>query len=440
MIEHFFPGISERFWRIAHDLVIINSVYNVLGFGIPLLLMLIFTPVLINRLGSEGYGLWVIATSALGLMGVFEFGLGAALAKYVSEYKATGNIQGISASATGGIAFNLLLGLLFMVPMFVFAPEFASLFPSSQISNSQVEIAIRLASLGFLPMMLKNVSLSIPKGLQNFKIPMQINIAQNSLTILIAFAVVSLGGDVENVILSSVILMWCIGLLCFGIAIGLLNNLGAYFLLSWNYLKKILIFMFYSGMTGVGGRIFTWLDRIVVGSLLGLSAVAYYTIASGIANKFIAFSDALTQALMPAASSWYIGGKRVKLLKYFKRATLTIGLINILIGIGLLLFSELFLRMWMGEEFVEQVLIIFRILIVVYAIYAINAPAFQIANGIGIPWINMIFSLLAGISTILLIILLVPDDGLIGAAYANLASWVTLLSIFLVYLFLRRNN
>ena len=92
----------------------------------------------------------------------------------------------------------------------------------------------------------------------------------------------------------------------------------------------------------------------------------------------------------------------------------------------------------MGDEYVDQVLIIFRILIIVYAIYAMSAPAFQIANGIGIPWINMIFSLLAGFCTIFLIFLLVSEYGLIGAAFANLASWVKLLSILIVYYYLKK--
>jgi len=406
-----------------------NSLYNVLGLVVPILLLVIFTPLLVGRMGIENYGLWTLSVSALGLMGVFEFGLGTAMAKFIAEYSAQHDTEGLSATATVGFTLYLTIGVMLTLPLFFLAPKIARLFPSSTLSLEAIQEAIRLTSLGLVPLLLKTGGLAVPMGLQRFEVPNVVRIAHNALMLTIALIVVSLGGSVEYVILSTVLLMWIIGLISVGIAFRILRPMGARPLFSRGHLRMILGFAVFTGLTGVGGRIFSSMDRVVVGAVLGVSAVTYYVVGIGIANKLLALTDVVSRALMPAASSWYTAGEVHRVWAYLRRATLAVALMSLVLAGVMLLSSGLFMRLWMGNEFAEQALTPFQILILVYAVISINAPAFHIANGIGIPWISATGALAGGAITIALIVVLGRSYGLEGVAWANAGYWVTLIIV-----------
>ena len=56
-------------------------VWNMLGRGLPLLVALALTPPLVAALGIERWGLFTLALGLVGVFGVFDLGLGAALTR-----------------------------------------------------------------------------------------------------------------------------------------------------------------------------------------------------------------------------------------------------------------------------------------------------------------------------------------------------------------------
>ena len=83
--------------------------WNALWRGIPLLIALAITPVLVHLLGTERWGLFTLALAMVGIFGVFDLGLGMALTRAVSE--AIGEGRGREAPALVGATIYALLGL-----------------------------------------------------------------------------------------------------------------------------------------------------------------------------------------------------------------------------------------------------------------------------------------------------------------------------------------
>ena len=248
---------------------------------------------------------------------------------------------------------------------------------------------------------------------------------QSALVIIVALLVNQWGGTIEQVALSTVLIMWIIGLASMGVAFLSLHHMPIVFpAYERKYVKAMFSFVTYSGLRGIGAQLFTTVDRIAVGAVLGLSNLTYYVVCIGIANKFIAFSSSLTQALVPAASSLYKGGNIAKVRHYFLRATAVVAIINISIGLIAIWLANLLLSWWIDVDFAQQALELFRVLVFVYMLLALTTPAAQIANGIGLPWINTAGALLGGIGTVLLIIILGRSYGLAGVGWANIASWI----------------
>ncbi|WP_337871671.1 MATE family efflux transporter, partial [Ignavibacterium sp.] len=62
-----------------------NSIYNLFGYILPLLVALVAIPVLLSNLGTEKFGLLNLAWIIIGYFGFFDLGVGRALTKIVAE-------------------------------------------------------------------------------------------------------------------------------------------------------------------------------------------------------------------------------------------------------------------------------------------------------------------------------------------------------------------
>ena len=69
----------------SNKLVAKNTAYNLLGYGIPLLLAIIFIPMLIKQLGYEKFGILNLAWVVIGYFSFLDFGIGKSLTKIIAE-------------------------------------------------------------------------------------------------------------------------------------------------------------------------------------------------------------------------------------------------------------------------------------------------------------------------------------------------------------------
>jgi len=156
--------------KYKENIIVRNSLYGAIQFFAPTLLLLIFTPIFIQRMGTTQYGLWMLATSTLGLMGIAEFGLGTTIAKFVAEFSSTNDNKALSTIISWGLISYVLLGAIFIVPLYVFSPRLATIFkPSETVSIEQIGDIVRIMSLGFIPLLLRNGAMSILKDCKNSK-------------------------------------------------------------------------------------------------------------------------------------------------------------------------------------------------------------------------------------------------------------------------------
>ena len=83
--------------------------WNAAGRGLPLLLALLLTPILIGQLGTERWGLFTLALAFVGVFGVFDLGVGQALTRALAERIGAGRAE--EGAELAGAALALLLGI-----------------------------------------------------------------------------------------------------------------------------------------------------------------------------------------------------------------------------------------------------------------------------------------------------------------------------------------
>jgi O-antigen/teichoic acid export membrane protein len=434
-------GSAVQFRKYRENRVARNSFYSVIQFFIPTLFLLGVTPVLVHRMGIESYGLWMLATSALGLMSIAEFGLNTAISKFVAEFVGSGDSNALSIVVSGGLVAYALLGAGFIVPLYLYSPALAGIFkPSEALNAEQIGSVIRTMSLGFVPLLFRSGAMAIPVGLQRFEVPVIVTVGYQILSYTTALIVVLSGGSVTLVVISTVAVLWITALLSSFVAWRMLKPFKLKFTItkSREVLRKLFSFALMSGISGLGSRIFSFADRLAVGAVLGLEAVAYYTVIISVATKILHLSSALTNALMPAVSAWMVSGAIQRVRAYFLGTTVALFTLNFLIASVLLILSRPLLHLWMGEAFASHTLLPFRILTVIYALISLNTPAHYVAFGIGRPGINALAGIAGGCLTIGLILIWGRTGGLLGVAFANGGYLITWAMIGYIYLHLDR--
>src|SRR5207249_3995077 len=89
-----------------------NTLYNVLGQALPLLVGLAAIPVILRSLGEARFGLLGLAWAILGYVGAFDLGLGRATTKYVAQYLAAGDEERLRRVGTLAVASQTAMGAL----------------------------------------------------------------------------------------------------------------------------------------------------------------------------------------------------------------------------------------------------------------------------------------------------------------------------------------
>lgn len=85
-----------------------GALISYLALGVSILTGLLYTPWMVDKIGQSNYGLYTLATSLISIF-MLDFGLGSAVARFVSKYRAEGDIQG--ANNIIGLIYKLYLAI-----------------------------------------------------------------------------------------------------------------------------------------------------------------------------------------------------------------------------------------------------------------------------------------------------------------------------------------
>jgi O-antigen/teichoic acid export membrane protein len=102
-----------------------NTVWNLLGGGLPLLAAVISIPYCLNRLGSEAFGVLTLIWALIGYFSLFDLGVGRALTFEISRLRSNDSSESIPAALQAGLLLTLLTGLLGAALMYFIAPSLA---------------------------------------------------------------------------------------------------------------------------------------------------------------------------------------------------------------------------------------------------------------------------------------------------------------------------
>ncbi|MBX9612210.1 MAG: flippase [Burkholderiales bacterium] len=396
-----------------------NTVWNLAGMGLPLLLGVIAIPYLYRQIGNEKLGILTLVWALIGYFSLFDFGLGRALTHQVSVSRARGQEQLIPSLVKSGVLFTGGTGLLggLLLAALAYPLSFEWLNVSEPLRESAAQ-ALLIAAAG-IPM--TTVTTALRGVLEAYEEFPNVNLLR------MLFGTFNFGLPVLSVMLMGPSLIWMIGSLIvarffFLIAHLLLVNrkmLKGWTMDKFNRMQFRNLFSYGAWMTvsNVIGPLMVTADRFIISAILGANVVAFYSIPAEMLTRVLILPAALTSALFPRLAAVMTGNpseaRRVykKCLKVVATALLPVCLI---IAIG----SKYGLNVWLGKEFADQSWIIVVIMaagIFFNGIAQVPFAAVQATGNARATGLLHTFELLLYLP---LLLLLLKTNGLVGAAIA----------------------
>ena len=71
-----------------------GAILSYISLGLTSFISILYTPIMIKLLGQSEYGLYNLANSVIGYLGVLDFGLGVSVIRYTAKYRALNDKEG----------------------------------------------------------------------------------------------------------------------------------------------------------------------------------------------------------------------------------------------------------------------------------------------------------------------------------------------------------
>jgi O-antigen/teichoic acid export membrane protein len=341
-----------------------NLAWNLTGESVPVLAALVAIPILVHRLGADRFGVLTISWMIAGYFGLFDFGLGRALTKAMAQELSLGRDAKAAELFWTSLVMMLTLGVAAGISLAMIAPW---------LTRGALKIPLTLQSetlAGFyviaigLPILVTASALRAalaaasrfdllnlirtPSGIMSFVAPVLMLPFTHNLGWLI-------GALIANRAASWAIYFAAI----FRAFPGLRSNLT----IDLACILPLLGFGAWITLSSVITPLMVYLDRILIGSLMSMAALAAYSVPMEIVSKSFILPAAISGVMFPAFARSFAAAPE-ELAPLFARSLKLVALILCPVCAAVVTFAPQIMWFWIGHRFAGQSAAVLQILAV----------------------------------------------------------------------------
>jgi O-antigen/teichoic acid export membrane protein len=411
-------GMSALGTRLAR-----NTLINFAGQAVLAAMVLLATPYIVRQFGAAAYGVLMLVLTFVSFLGVLQLGLNAGLVRFLAPAVQARDTRAVEAYLGNTLALFLGLGTVaaaigagaghLMVRAGMDVP--------SELRHAAV-IGAYIASLALWVRFPGEALLAVPIAAQRFDLVNLVFLGSEAVRIVLSVGAVWLGYRVEGVcwaIVAANLFFVAAGIAC---ARRLVPGLSLRPRFEPEALRELLHFSKYVLVASVSSRVVHSVDKAVIGSLLPVRFVAYYDVPYGLAQKLSTLVGNVTSVLFPAASALSAEQARARLQELYLRSSKVVAALAALPALLLCLFSRPVLLHWIGQEFAVEAGTILAVVSLAFFFNALAHVPFVVAQATGHPGVSARFSALNAAVNVLLLFVLVPPFGIMGAAAGFLVT------------------
>ena len=349
--------------------------------------MLIAYPVFLYFLGYEKYGVWLVLATVLTFAQLGDIGIGPAITKLVAEEYGRNDIKGIQCYITTALAMLCISGAVILTVILVFKTQITMLFRLNDENASMVLWLlpyIGVLSVYVFMVLALNAVLS---GLGRMDLANYIQSLGRVVIVVVASILLYIGRGIESLLIANIasyVFIHIATLICIRriVQIRLLriDNLDAH------RGKRILRFGIAMFSSSIMSMLFDPFNKLMLSRYAGISAVPVYDIAYRGSMQVRALIETGFRALMPEISR--IGANmtaqvRDRISAINRRAIKLLFFVALPLYTGLIILLTPLLKIWLKDNFVIELPIAFRIILIGTFIGLFGVPAYYTLLGLG---------------------------------------------------------
>ena len=375
-------GATERAQLSVGRLLARNTVINVAGQLIVLLLAFLAVPLLIDRLGTARFGVLALAWVLIGYVGLLDLGLGRALTALASNRLGTGRpleVRPLFWTATGlMVAGGMVSGIVLagISPWLV-----GSVLNVPERFEHETLVSFYLLSLS-LPVVIGSLGLKgILEAHQRFDLVNAIQVPMSALAYIGPVLVLQFTSGLPAVV-AMVVLTRFLG---FGLnlvfALRAVPTLRGEARMKMWAVRELLGFGGWVTVSNIVAPIMQHLDRLFVGALVSVSAVTYYATPYEVVRRMWIVSFSVASVLFPAFALTRVNEPQ-RTARLFGVGNRAIFFVMFPVALIVVTLSQEVLSLWLGADFAAKSEVVMQLLAVgVFANALAQVPFGLIQSG-----------------------------------------------------------
>lgn len=325
-------GIITQFWRIGSRFFL--------------------TPLVIAKIGIEGYGSWTLIFSLCSYISIMDIGFSLAYAKLTAEYDAKGEYVELSSIISSGIVFLGFFSSLAGLVVWLFRETLLLTFGITEHLIHHAAIALGIVLICVVLRLSFGGVFHVLSGIQRIDLRYKLGI---------------LASTIEFVV--TIVLLWQdLGLLA--LAIGYLCGQVLSTAAAWYFVHRLcpqfcfsplhITLKGFGKVLSLGGR-FQFLSflsqfiqegtKLIISSFVGVSFLGIYEIANKLLSLASAVGSAITAPLMPAFANIEVSTRPERSERLYEQSSKLLSLICIPCFGFIAIFADPLVFLWTGNTY-----------------------------------------------------------------------------------------
>ncbi|WP_440603788.1 lipopolysaccharide biosynthesis protein [Bacillus sp. GB_SG_008] len=327
---------------------------------------IIYTPIMLKLLGQSEYGLYSLATSAAGYVGVLNFGLGNAVIRYTAKYKTLKDEQGCSNLYGMFCIMYGVLGIVALLSGLILTINADRIFSNSLSIDELSKLKVLMG------IMVINISIGIGLGFfsvvvlayEKFIFQKVISIVSSIISPLIMLPILMMGYGSVSMTVVTTILNFIVILINIYYCFRVLKIKIAFKKFEKKLLNEIIVFSAFIFFNLIIDKIYWSTDQIILGIFSGTAAISVYTIGASFTGYFSGFSTAISNVFLSRVTGMVTkedSGTEVSDL-FIKIGRIQYIILSFALS-GFIVFGQEFIILWVGKEYSDAFVIAIIILV-----------------------------------------------------------------------------
>lgn len=369
---------------VRNKIIVRNTVLNFFGLVVPLAVGFVTIPMVVRALGNQRFGILALVWVVFGYFGLFDLGLGRTTTRYIADALGRNEKEKLSGYLWTTVILQTGIGLFAALLSYLAAPLIVRrVLNIPEAFIGETILTLRLVGWSLPVMFVSSSFRGVLEAGQRFDLVNAVKVPVNVLFYVLPLAGVGLGFKLPGIV---VLLMASrvASLVVWGaMSLVVMPALRTRPVLHGRLVRPLFSFSGWLGLSGILYAVTTSMDRLVIGFLITVEAVTYYSAPFEAINRVGVVPGSLSMVLFPVFSYLDAGGRTDRAETLFARSMKFLLLSTGPIFLLLMFFSGDFLRLWLGADFAAKSGLVVQVLAAGFLINTVIAVPNNYLQGIG---------------------------------------------------------